>query len=280
LCILSTHYRGLLLQDVLKYRYERLPFRSARRLNNDPELAEYEVQGVRVFWPTEFADTNLGELHKEVFTPEHSNPHAYILNELDISPGDWVIDAGACEGFFTHLALQKGANVLAIEPVPELARALTHTFAGDIKSGRVRVLQAGIGDETGEMRLSVPRDAVYCASVDLSGDVIAPVYTVDDLVDRGIAPRVDFLKMDIEGMEVTALLGATDTMHTQTPKLAIAVYHAYRNAQAARSIVRAARPDYHVGWRGIFFKRGFGSPRPYMLHARVLGKTNLTANLN
>jgi FkbM family methyltransferase len=210
-------------------------------------------------------------LYKEVFTPGQFNPHAYISNELDICPGDWVIDAGACEGFFTHLALQKGANVLAIEPVPELAGALNQTFAEEIENGRVQVLQSGISDETSEMRLTVASEAAYCSKADPFGDVVVPVFTVDEIIKRKLVPRVDFLKMDVEGMEVRALAGAAETMHSHSPKLSIAVYHNYVAAKAARSIVRKAQANYNVQWRGVFFERGFGLPRPYMLHARVIG---------
>jgi hypothetical protein len=48
---------------------------------------------------------------------------------------------------------------------------------------------------------------------------------IDDLVAQGGIPRVDFIKMDIEGFELRALRGACRTLHTYKPRLAISLYH-------------------------------------------------------
>ena len=48
---------------------------------------------------------------------------------------------------------------------------------------------------------------------------------IDDLVQQQNLPRVDFIKMDIEGAELSALRGAKQTIQRHKPKLAISVYH-------------------------------------------------------
>jgi FkbM family methyltransferase len=49
--------------------------------------------------------------------------------------------------------------------------------------------------------------------------------SIDALVARGALDRVDFIKMDVEGAELEVLRGATHTLRTQRPRLALATYH-------------------------------------------------------
>jgi len=49
--------------------------------------------------------------------------------------------------------------------------------------------------------------------------------TIDALVERGDLPRVDFLKIDVEGADVGVLEGAAQTLTEQRPRLALACYH-------------------------------------------------------
>jgi hypothetical protein len=49
--------------------------------------------------------------------------------------------------------------------------------------------------------------------------------TVDEFVEQEKLPRVDFIKMDIEGAEEPALRGAMRTINRFRPKWSIASYH-------------------------------------------------------
>jgi hypothetical protein len=49
--------------------------------------------------------------------------------------------------------------------------------------------------------------------------------SIDKLVEENNRPRLDFIKMDIEGAEMMALRGATETLKRFKPVLAISVYH-------------------------------------------------------
>jgi hypothetical protein len=49
--------------------------------------------------------------------------------------------------------------------------------------------------------------------------------TIDDTVRELGLPRVDFIKMDIEGAELNALKGAEHSIREFYPKLAISLYH-------------------------------------------------------
>jgi hypothetical protein len=59
-------------------------------------------------------------------------------------------------------------------------------------------------------------------------------------------PRVDFIKMDIEGAETRALTGAQQTLEKYHPRLSISVYHAADHPEAVPRIVRQAWAGYQV----------------------------------
>src|SRR5690606_33131118 len=52
-----------------------------------------------------------------------------------------------------------------------------------------------------------------------------PTRSIDNLVEVGDINKIDFIKMDIEGSETKALLGAVRSIERFKPKLAIAIYH-------------------------------------------------------
>ena len=73
-----------------------------------------------------------------------------------------------------------------------------------------------------------------------------PLTTVDKLVAELKLPRVDFIKMDIEGAEPKALAGARDTLAKFKPRLSIASYHEPDHPRTIPAAIFAARPDYQM----------------------------------
>jgi len=234
-------------------------------IGRDASLLELKLGQVRFFWPVEFDPSDLPWLYNEVFRPAHKNAHAYEYGQVEIAPGEWVIDGGAGEGFFTAYALRRGASVLAIEPVESLCRALARTFEIEILQGRVRILQACLGMRNSTAMLD-QRPRVCLSRVGEHGTEPVSAYAIDTVVSEGLLPKVGFIKMDLEGAEVDALHGSVTTLATFKPRLAIAVYHELDNAKLARQVVLASRGDYVVMFRGMY---GWDRciPRPYMLLA-------------
>lgn len=69
--------------------------------------------------------------------------------------------------------------------------------------------------------------------------------SIDDFVAANSVARVDFIKMDIEGAEPDALIGAEKTIRKHRPQLAISVYHDLRHfASIPRWIA-----DLNLGYR-------------------------------
>ena len=142
-------------------------------------------------------------------------------------PGDVVIDAGACFGD-TTLAFADAVGdtglVHAFEVVPDNLAVARHNLSLNPRfAGQVTLESRALGQDAGFLYLhgSGP-GAVVSAE---PGGVSVAVIPIDDYVNAAGLPRVDYIKMDIEGSEPDALEGARDTLHRWRPKLAISLYH-------------------------------------------------------
>lgn len=264
---LTTQYWEVLKDIDLNFLINEFVNPKLNLVNQDQNWKTFSIGNIVINWPIEYQNKGLVGLYNETFAPYKINPHAYESKEINISEGDWVIDAGACEGYFTHYALIKKANVLAIEPIPRLAEALKITFHQEIKEGRVIVLNAGVGKDICTSNIQIDEKEVYCSTVSEEPGIEISITTIDEILRKRIIPTIDFIKMDIEGGEVDAIIGARNTLKSK-PKIAIAVYHKYDNAEKIRRIINNSCPDYKITYRGAFIRSGYGPPRPYILHAR------------
>lgn len=145
------------------------------------------------------------------------------------APGDYVIDGGAAWGDTAILfAWQVGetGRVFSFEFEPTNLEVMRRNFElNPDLGGRIEVVPKalwheseamlsfsanGPGTRVGERR-SAPREHTV------------PTVALDDFC-RDL-PRVDFLKMDIEGAELQALQGSVAVLRKHRPKLAISLYH-------------------------------------------------------
>ena len=70
--------------------------------------------------------------------------------------------------------------------------------------------------------------------------------TVDKLVAELQLPKVDFIKMDIEGAEREAVVGARNTIAKFRPRMALCIYHIQGDETMVPKLVRDAVSDYKV----------------------------------
>ncbi len=72
------------------------------------------------------------------------------------------------------------------------------------------------------------------------GRIQAPLVTIDQLVAELRLPRVDYIKMDIEGAEREALKGALGTLSKYRPRLMLDSYHRPDDSSVLPAIIGRA----------------------------------------
>lgn len=142
--------------------------------------------------------------------------------------GNHVVDAGGCFGdtalAFAH-AVGSTGHVYTFDPLPKHCRIMHESFEENpTLAPRISIFELGLADA----------DRVGVAAR-LQGEIIdpgatafdeaIPTRTIDSLVNEGALPRVDFIKMDVEGSELAALRGGEAALRKWKPKLAISLYH-------------------------------------------------------
>ena len=144
---------------------------------------------------------------------------------MAVQPGNICIDAGANFGYYSLLMAElagREGKVLAIEPNSSLCRLLR--FTSHVNEYAFRVIQKALSSEKGEITLSVPVDfwgggTIRPEKVDdhITSERVQMI-SIDDLVEQEGLPRVDFIKMDCEGVEPAILYGMEKTLE-RNPQL-------------------------------------------------------------
>jgi FkbM family methyltransferase len=172
--------------------------------------------------------------------------------KIKAQDGDYVIDAGGCWGdtalYFAHNVGERG-KVYSFEFTPENIDIFQRNL--DLNSQlakRIEIVPNALWHSSGEMITYSPAGPgtfVTPGAPRNNGDALQVMTTsIDDFVSERQLPRVDFIKMDIEGAELNALKGAEKTIRTHKPRLAISVYHRADDVIDIPAYIQELDPGY------------------------------------
>ncbi len=142
-------------------------------------------------------------------------------------PGDVVIDAGSFTGDTAVIfskAVGPNGRVFAFDPLQAHVDICRYNFA---RPGfeNITIFGAGVSDHT----IDAPPIAgsAYNPGLNITtaADGAVPLVRLDDLLLERRIPRIDYIKLDVEGCELAALRGSLAAIYKFRPKLAISLYH-------------------------------------------------------
>jgi FkbM family methyltransferase len=194
---------------------QRSPTPFSVRLSND-DVAYVAVDGIEV--ALDRADRSVsGPIINDGFW----EPHVERVLRRFLAPGSVFVDIGANVGWHTALASSAvgvDGQVYAIEPNPDNARLIAHTIERN-RLSNVRLVPIALSESTG---FAAFRSAIGSNGGFLNHDerdsldpsvTIVPTIRFDDLH----LPRVDVVKIDVEGAEPIVFRGATETIERDYP---------------------------------------------------------------
>ncbi|MET0622614.1 MAG: FkbM family methyltransferase [Pyrinomonadaceae bacterium] len=143
--------------------------------------------------------------------------------------GDVVIDGGAFigdTGLYFAARVGPEGKVYAFEFEERGLEILGKNLAlNPHLSDRIRVVPHAMWCESDRPLGYEPNGPATTVALRESGEASVTTLSIDDLVKGEGLVKVDFVKMDIEGAELSALKGAEATLRAFRPTLAISVYH-------------------------------------------------------
>ncbi len=182
------------------------------------------------------------------FLKEQLEDEIYLRGAVQVKAGDVVLDVGGHLGTFTRIALQRGAQrVVIFEPHPVNIRCLKRTYAQEIAESRVTVVEAAAWHEESRLQFALrENEASGRGMLTKDGGLSVRAVSIDDIVKQLGLPRVDLVKMDIEGAERHALAGASAMLANFSPRMAICTYHLPDDPKVIRDLILGAQPKYQL----------------------------------
>ena len=180
-----------------------------------------------------------------------------FLDQYDLTallrPGAVFLDIGAHVGSVALLAshlVGAAGRVLAVEPHEGNFRCLEASVREN-RAENVTPVACAAGHRPGTVALARAAQGSQLTSLEGRQDVVVSVRSVDELVDEHGLERVDFIKIDTEGMEREVLAGAAETVRWFRPTVAVAAHHRPGDDERLARVLTEMRAGYRLQ-RGQF----------------------------
>lgn len=237
---IDSYYKGLLKRG-LDYNYYKA--------NEEKFVETFQMLEDELSKETMIQYLN-GHIKLSTFPMEKvrdNSPQYYNKDIIKLSDEEVFVDCGAFDGDsilqFVQETSGKYKKIIALEPDEKMLEKLYDNISNLEKT---RVLKVGAYNQAGKIGFS----AENCGTISSQN---IDYYINVDMLDNVIPEEnVTFLKMDIEGAELSALEGAQKIIRKNRPTLAICVYHKAEDLITIPQFIKNLVPEYKLYLRGYF----------------------------
>ncbi|MEK7432694.1 MAG: FkbM family methyltransferase [Cyanobacteriota bacterium] len=196
-------------------------------------------------------DAGIGNVIYSYFVKQYY----FQRNNYYIMPiyGDYVIDAGSCFGDTAlgfSVSVGKIGKVFSFEVVPDHIEICKVNFEKNKDfSENIELVEYALSDEPYKeinIELIGPGSRELKDNYSPFSSIKVKTQSIDNLVKEKNIEKIDFIKMDIEGAEIPALIGASETIKKFKPKLAISAYHKIDDFITISNFIKSLEPSYKI----------------------------------
>jgi len=173
----------------------------------------------------------------------------YEKDGVELKTGDIAVDAGAYLGLFSLLASKKVGpmgKVYAFEPISENYKLLKKSVKLN-KAENIEVIPRALAEKEGMLSM-VAEEGRFNQSSGFLKDGRAKrtvkQISLDEFIKQKKISRIDFIKVDTEGMEREVLTGAKRVIRKFKPRLAICTYHRPDDSKIIKEIIQSSGQQY------------------------------------
>lgn len=167
-----------------------------------------------------------------------------VIKKLE---GKDFLDCGAYIGDSALILKNYLPNkIYCFEPHNEIYSGLLKTIELNKLYGRIIPIKKGVGDKRGKFSYNDTENKTPgSSSFSKKGSLKAEITTIDNFVEQ-INKNVGLIKMDIEGSEYDAIIGAEKTIKENKPLLIISLYHRGKDFFEIPPMLKKFVPEYKM----------------------------------
>ncbi len=193
----------------------------------------------------------------------NNEPEVLVLEEILAKHVDAVfLDVGCNKGEYTYAASKflQPFNIFSFEPNPKLNYVLSKIFSD------VNVLPYALSNEEIKAKFKVPSLNGYeddsLGSLDTenkeTNETSADIFEVqckrlDDVATSYKINRIDFIKIDVEGFELSVLDGAQHTIEEHSPLLLIEIEKKNHKEHSVLEIINSINTKHQNKYKVFYF---------------------------
>lgn len=164
----------------------------------------------------------------------------YFEEFIDISNCYNFVDCGAFDGQTSMNFIEKNPNYSNAYVFEPSKSSYFKCLDNLTKYKNINLFNCGVYNKNTDLIFDSQKGSA--SKIDSSGVDKIKCVKIDDAIKQ----KVDFIKMDVEGAEYEALLGAKKIIQSYKPKLAICVYHNQEHFWKIPELILSYKQDYKI----------------------------------
>lgn len=213
--------------SILKYigKIKGIPFSLKYFLFRIDKRLHYIIpEGLDFVYHTYLSDVSVRintiyPIEKKMLLGEYDQSASAVLKKF-LNKNSVVFDIGANVGALTlqMAKIAESGKVIAIEPGPTTCRRLIENLKlNPGLSKRVTVINIGVSDRSGKLYWTEDMNNRGNANLLGNNGIEVEVQTIDKIVDEQEIKQLDFIKIDVEGMEYEVINGGLNSIQLFWP---------------------------------------------------------------